>query len=517
MKSKPLIFKYLILGMLLPTILILFGYKDYGLTFDEFDQILIGQNALEYYLSGFEDKDYFKIFAQNFSTTHGVFPMIVVILFANILNLNSIDGYHLITAILVLPSFAFIFLTTYMITKSKYAALFSQLALYAFPRFTGDIFNNSKDVPVGVALSGVIYYLVKILNGSKLKLIDMMLLGILTGLVASMRIAMVYVMPIIIIAILLKANDSSKRLRIISLYLLLVVLSLYILSPYLHIDHLGFLVMIKDSVSFSDVGKTLFSGTTYLSNNLPMFYLPKLLLVTIPEYILILLAMLVIWLSKNIMLGLSHNMGIKSRLLNQTFIVLLFLVIPLVLVFVLNPNMYDMWRHVNFLTIPIILLASISFNNLMIIKNMFFKGAMLMLVSVCFVFTILKMNYLHPYEYTYFNEISGGLRSAFRKYETEYWGSSFKESAVWINNNYGIISKDYTNKIPVYSCVSYLSKPFISDSIVLLDKAPEAGPFIYTCFTRLDRDNDYSGEIVYQVARDGAVFNVVKVVGEESL
>lgn len=36
---------------------------------------------------------------------------------------------------------------------------------------------------------------------------------------------------------------------------------------------------------------------------------------------------------------------------------------------------------------------------------------------------------LHPYEYIYANGFAGGARGAFGRYETDYWGSSFKEAA----------------------------------------------------------------------------------------
>jgi hypothetical protein len=36
---------------------------------------------------------------------------------------------------------------------------------------------------------------------------------------------------------------------------------------------------------------------------------------------------------------------------------------------------------------------------------------------------------LHPYEYIFANQFAGGVRGAYGRYESDYWGSSFKEAA----------------------------------------------------------------------------------------
>jgi hypothetical protein len=35
---------------------------------------------------------------------------------------------------------------------------------------------------------------------------------------------------------------------------------------------------------------------------------------------------------------------------------------------------------------------------------------------------------LHPYEYTYYNSLTGGTSGAFRAYETDYWLTCYKEA-----------------------------------------------------------------------------------------
>jgi hypothetical protein len=44
------------------------------------------------------------------------------------------------------------------------------------------------------------------------------------------------------------------------------------------------------------------------------------------------------------------------------------------------------------------------------------------------------MSQLHPYEYIFANNLIGGVRGAYGRYESDYWGSSFKEAAQDIQN-----------------------------------------------------------------------------------
>jgi hypothetical protein len=42
---------------------------------------------------------------------------------------------------------------------------------------------------------------------------------------------------------------------------------------------------------------------------------------------------------------------------------------------------------------------------------------------------------LHPYEYIYFNELTGGLKGSQGNFDNDYWGASFKEAVDWLEKN----------------------------------------------------------------------------------
>jgi hypothetical protein len=46
-----------------------------------------------------------------------------------------------------------------------------------------------------------------------------------------------------------------------------------------------------------------------------------------------------------------------------------------------------------------------------------------------------RMMALHPYEYIYFNDLSGGLTNAEGRFETDYWGAAYREAALWLKDH----------------------------------------------------------------------------------
>jgi hypothetical protein len=41
---------------------------------------------------------------------------------------------------------------------------------------------------------------------------------------------------------------------------------------------------------------------------------------------------------------------------------------------------------------------------------------------------------LHPYEYIYYNNFIGGIKGAHGRFELDYWGTSYREAAEYVNS-----------------------------------------------------------------------------------
>ncbi len=162
----------------------------------------------------------------------------------------------------------------------------------------------------------------------------------------------------------------------------------------------------------------LFQGNFLLKYERPIQYLPIWFLLTTPLYVL-----------GGSFLSLLYIK--KSKLL---FITWSALVINGILYVLMNPVIYNGLRHFLYL-LPILVLNTLIFMyetlNVNFV-NKYIKGLMLGLVAINITLTGVTMFKLHPYEYTYFNELVGGIKGAQGRYEMDYWGASYTQAAAWL-------------------------------------------------------------------------------------
>jgi hypothetical protein len=143
------------------------------------------------------------------------------------------------------------------------------------------------------------------------------------------------------------------------------------------------------------------------------------------------------------------------------------------------------------------------------------------LITIFFLVLILlpirELIALHPYQMTYFNCFSGGLSKSWYRYETDYWASSYKEAAEWINKqadkNRGqkmviVIAANSLNRM----CAEYFLHPHIDVNIFFTGKEqiPETFDY-YVSTTRYGLHRRFPElPVVHSIGRNGAVFCVIK-------
>lgn len=112
---------------------------------------------------------------------------------------------------------------------------------------------------------------------------------------------------------------------------------------------------------------------------------------------------------------------------------------------------------------------------------------------------------LHPYEYIYFNRLSGGLVAAENQYETDYWGLSVREAMEWLNNN-------VAPKAIVATQSPFLSKISASPKLDLV--VGDSKQFYYVALPRWDFHSQYPEcPVVYAVKRQGVPLTIIKKCG----
>ena len=165
----------------------------------------------------------------------------------------------------------------------------------------------------------------------------------------------------------------------------------------------------------------LFRGSVYDSKQLPAEYLPWLMgiTLTIPA-VLTGLAGFIVFL-----------VGVwKKSLANETWIMGAWFLVPFSYVLIMRPPMYDNYRHFLFILPAFFFFCAAAINRLMDFNQVWIKAAVAFVLLIPGVVGIAGN---HPYEYSYYNELAGGIRGAAGKYEVDYWLTCYRELTVAVN------------------------------------------------------------------------------------
>ena len=457
-------------------------YKDYGITWDESFNRDLGL-AVDYYATFGKDTNYMKYYAGNpqHYMTHGPIVQIIVTLVLRMFNNSSYENYHFILGILALLTFIVVYQTIKLITNNSFISLFGMILLSTMPRFYGDMFNNSLDIPSVLFTGLVILLSIRILiKSSHDTILNFIFLGIIAGISASQRIAIAYTYFIFIFIFMVRfvlLNRKSfvvKNLVIVTykvmLSFLLMLIFLHLLNPYLLMHPIvGIYDMVLASIKYPWSGNVLFEGVNFNSLHLPWYYLIKWLIISIPEIILVLFLIGSLFL--------LHDLRKKGNEFIGVYL-LLTAYLPIILYNYHKPVDYDAWRHFLFLSFPIIIISAIGFYRIISQKYTYLSIAIFVITAVELLNIASEMNYLHPYEYVYFNRLVGGLNGAYTRYETDYWGQSLKESTLWLK------SKTYMEpSVKVFACANQISSSYFFSDNMKLSKIDD-DPDFSVCITR---------------------------------
>ena len=327
---------------------------------------------------------------------------------------------------------------------------------------------------------------------------SLLLAAVALGLCISIRVPGLATFGLVALYFLIKANH--RAVATLLSYSIVGALVAYLTWPYLWGDSLfGIITNLGNLSSFPWTGYVLFNGELIRANRLPISYLPTLLSIQFTEP--------VIGLS---LLGIIASMlMLKKRILEKSKLTVLYLWLfaPLLLVLVIKPTMYDNFRHFLFIIPPIFIFAGIALDYLAkIIKRKWITAIVIIFALIPGIFSSVK---LHPYQYTYFNSFVGGVEGAFRRFELDYWDTSFQEAFEYINQ-----TAESEAQIIVWGSVR-IAKYYAREDLVIVDqnKATKSiSEYDYAILhTRSNTDlkNATSAPIVFQVVCDNAVLVIV--------
>ena len=452
-------------------VVVLLTFRHYGISWDEELQSQYGQAVFDYYASGFSDHRYDQIF--NLYLYGGMFDGIAALCDAYS-PLSIYETRHLLNAVVGMFGLWGVWRLGRLLGGGLVG--FVALALLATtPAYYGHMFNNPKDIPFAVGVVWTLYYMIRALRiFPKVSLAIIFKLGIILGLTLGIRVGGVMLLGYWGLALLAQAVALTHRhasegwhpiwyapsraartstgapatkngwRRFVAPIPALVVATLPVAA-------LAYAVMLicwpwaqeaplahpaEAFIQFSNfpqIVEVLLNGVTYLSTELPWYYVPVYFSIQLPlpQLTLMTFSLLALpWVLRE-----RHGSADKIALL----LILVTIGVPVGYATLRHPALYDGIRHFTF-TLPLLCIIAglgvrCGLNRLQRLEGLSLAarrwlalagGGVAVVVLGLHINTMVR---LHPYEYIYINALHGGVKGAFGKYELDYWGSSFKEAA----------------------------------------------------------------------------------------
>lgn len=482
-------------------------YQDYGITWDERDVYVYGE---QYYLyttgkpASFFNRDLGSAQKENLLVLYNHFyPGILYGLSYHINGSREIDYtfFHLLNLIVSSTIFIFIFEVLLRKYKKSYYAILGPILLLFVPRFIGELPTNVRDVSFALAFT-ISISLIYLLRGNN-SIARLIVLGLSFGFSQTLRVVgftlyFIYLAFSLIQELRINRGISLKYIKLEAQNLIVIsFISFFvniITSPYLGSNFVvNFINSLKYSRAIVSKGTMLFNGEEILYANAGIDYLPTILLVTTPIFILI-------------FAGFSLFKLIKNRFKNDLLLIFwISITLSIALYFVTKPIIFDGIRHFLFLLPLLSVVSTIGFIEFVKIKNLKIRAIGILLMGINLILVLIQYASLYPYQYIYYNELIGYVSGANSKYEKDYWGASYKEAIEWLKENEIDSTKEYNIKTCAHPMQSVF---YFEDNMNWVNDMTDAN--YYVCYDRSDENLlvDQS-KLIHTVNRQGIAINYI--------
>ena len=414
------------------------------------------------------------------------------------------------------------------------SAFLAGLILVLTPSFYGHMFINPKDIPFACGYIWSIYWIaVWIRQWPKPKPRTILLCGICLGIACATRVGGLVLLCYLGLFILLewsafllhKADEATteKRMNLVrqqvfpaAMVTLLAFFLLALYWPSLHTNPLSRTgETLQATTQYGWDMPVLFEGAQFTAGQLPWYYILKMLLLKIPLGFILLFA---------------GACGFAIRSLNKIksadpfqatlpwMLVFFSIAFPLAYVIARDSTLYNGIRHMLFILPSIAVVCGVAAScciGYLATRKESFRLAILSLSTaycVLLAFTGLR---LHPYQYIYYNELAGGVGNAQHRYDTDYWGTAYKELAESFYDFLVTTKASFDRPYVIVNMehVTWLFEPYLPAEsklpINVVRSKPEDDDF-YATSPIWNADQFYYGLPVVTVERMGVRLGVVK-------
>ena len=447
--NKPVFYAVaiLLIGYFVLTIL---TFRDYGMCWDQPGLHKYGQAVVRFYTSLGHDTSV----RQDDLKLYGGFFEIATNAIESLTHLGWLEAGTLTSALFGLLGIWAAFRLG-ALAFGPIVGLTAALFLALTPTYYGHAFINPKDIPfAALYLLSVRYILQITLDFPDLRWSTTVKAGLAIGATLGMRAGGLILFAFLLggLGVSLLLNIKARERRILawklltrglphSVAILILAWLIMLLSwPFAWKAHYGIpffrapFVALAEFSNYPWNSSVFFEGHLIRWNELPRTYLITLFANCLPEFIL---ASWVLGL-----VALLKVCYLRRKVSNaQTLSAIMLLMAgaaPIAVIIIKHAPLYDNFRHVLFALLPLIVLAAAGvWAFLKFFQNETVRLVCVIAYTLGFVTTIADMRALHPYEYTYFNRlIAGGMEQANQRFEMEYWGTAFREAAIWLKEYY---------------------------------------------------------------------------------
>jgi len=410
--------------------------SDFGMTGDEHVQNTYGNKLLKYYESDGANTE--ALFYKDLYNYGGFYDYIAAWCNDKLAWFEDpYDMRHLLNSLFGVFMMFFVGLVGRVVTGSWLGGLLSLLFIALSPRMFGHSMNNPKDIPFAAAYLFTVYHAIQFtrqLPKPTLRTCLLVALGIATAI--NIRIGglllIAYLAAFSGITFLWRKELRAQLLNIPLMIKMLVIGGAIALVgfwygttfwPYGALDPLKKPFEVLDKMSNFYVGiRVLFDSTNFWSDVVPWNYIPNWMLYTTPLFVLF------GFFASPILAFLRKEEGKSLGLVIVAFAGLF----PIAYVIYQKSGLYDAMRHMLFAYCFFPILAAWTWTSIIkLLKPKVAKiGVIVVLVGLMALPTMFMVRN-HPYQYTYFNELIGGIDGAYMKYESDYWMVSMKRLSEW--------------------------------------------------------------------------------------
>jgi 4-amino-4-deoxy-L-arabinose transferase-like glycosyltransferase len=433
----------LAIGVLAVTAAIAFAtFRDYGLGWDDYTHSQYGALLVSLYQSNFTDQRALSFV--NLYMYGGGFDILAT-LAAKILPFGLFETRRLLGAAVGLVG---LFATWRLGRRlgGPLAGLLAVILLATCPLYYGHMFINAKDGPFAAVMAIVLLGLVRAFQQyPRATPATIALCGTGMGLAIGARVLGGFavanaLLPLPLIAAIrwratgAKAALSECRSFVVPLIpaVILAYLVMGLVWPWSVVSPLNpFRAVEYFSNFFEKPWRELFDGQLIPVIDMPRSYVPTLFAVQVPELLLA--------------LGLCGTAGAIFAVVRNAdrsadgagrraalFATVLAVILPVLVTVMTRPAMYNGIRHFVFVLPPFAALAGLAGAHIAERLRRYGKVAASAGIVALIAGTaspIVDMARLHPYEYTDYNHLAGGVSRARQNYMLDYWGLSLTQAS----------------------------------------------------------------------------------------